>query len=137
MKQFIVLIATIPILLTLVLNFGQITLNSSKEKKVNELVYTSVQLAKQEGCFTAKNIKNLKTEISKIMKIDEDRIEIEADQTPRYRVNEYNENELISYRVIVPVDKIVAGNKIFGISDSENKGQIIIENAVVSERLRP
>ena len=137
MKDFIVLLAILPILLALILNHGLINKNSMDEQDVREYVYSAVQIAKQDGYFTDANVDALKAKIAERMNLDEDEIVIIADSVPKYRVNEFNESELIHYRIEVPVKKVVAGNRLFNISDVENQKIIVIENEVASERLAP
>lgn len=137
MKQIIVMMGILPILIAFSMNQFVNNQNSIKEMEVRETIYTAVQVAKIEGCFTKTNTDELVEKIAKIMNLDEDEIIIDADSVPRYKTNVYNETELIRYRIVVPVKQIIGGNRMFGISDKDNQGSIVIEDEVSSERLRP
>jgi hypothetical protein len=119
------------------MNYTLNTRNTILEQDVREYVYAAKEDAKHDGCFTTANVNELKHKIATRMNLDEDEVLITADSVPKYRVNEFNENELIHYRVEVPVKQVIAGNRLFNISDAENKKNIVIENDVASERLAP
>ena len=133
MKDFIVLCAILPILLVLILAHGLIVKNTAIEQDVREYVYSSVQAAKQDGRFSDENIDNLKEKIAARTGLEEDEVIIEADSVPKYRVNEFNDLELIHYRVEVPIKKIIPVN----ITGVPNRKLLIIEQDVASERLIP
>lgn len=133
MKDFIVLCAILPILLLLVLDHGLINKNTAIEQDIREYVYSSVQIAKQDGCFTDDNIDDLKAKIMARMGLDEAEVIIDADSVPKYRVNEFNDRELMHYRVEVPIKKVIP----LEIPGVVNERLLFIEGEVASERLAP
>jgi len=99
------------------------------------MVYESKEQAKQDGYFTAENISDLKMKISDTFDVGQDEINIITDSIPKYRVNQFDERELIYYKVQVPINRIVAGAGFFGIDEEENKGLYTIESYTASELL--
>lgn len=137
MKQIIVLAAILPLLLIFIAQFTLQEKNAQIKRGIASDVYAAAEQARQDGCFTAANLDRLKKQLASRSGTEESEILIAADEVPKYRVNSYNENERIHYKVEVPIKKAMAGNRYFGISDEENRGIFVIENDVASERLRP
>lgn len=137
MKQVIVLAAILPLLLIFIVQFTLQEKNTQMKMGIANEVYTAAEQARQDGCFTAENISRLRQQVAFRAEVQESDILIVADEVPRYRVNSYNENERIHYRIEVPIARVMAGNRFFGISDEENSGAYVIENNISSERLRP
>lgn len=137
MKQVIVLAAILPLLLVFVVQFTLQEQNAQMKMGLAGDVYAAAEQARQDGCFTAANISRLKAQLASRAGVQESEILIDADEVPKYRVNSYNENERIHYRIEVPIAQAMAGNRFFGIDDEENRGVFVIENDVASERLKP
>ena len=137
MKQIIVLAAILPLLLIFIAQFTVQEKNAQIKMGIANDVYAAAEQARQDGCFTAGNISRLKQQIASRSGTQESEILIAADEVTKYRVNSYNENERIHYKVEVSIKKAMAGNRFFGISDEENRGVFVIENDIASERLRP
>lgn len=137
MKQIIVLAAILPLLLVFIVQFTLQEQNAQIKIGIANDVYAAAEQARQDGCFTAVNISRLKAQLASRAGTEEPEIRIAADGVPKYRVNSYNENERIHYKVEIPIKKAMAGNRFFGIRDEENRGIFVIENDVASERLRP
>lgn len=137
MKQVIVLAAILPLLLVFVVQFTLQEKNAQMKMGITSEVYAAAEQARQDGYFTAANISWLKAQLASRAGTEESEIRITADGVPKYRVNSYDENERIHYKVEVPIKKAMAGNRFFGIRDEENRGIFVIENDVASERLRP
>ena len=100
------------------------------------MVYESKEQAKQDGYFTAENIANLKEGISETFDVAQDEITVITDNIPKYRVNQFDERELIYYKIQVPLKQIVAGAGFFGIDEEDNKGMYTIESYTASELLK-
>ncbi|WP_312648907.1 hypothetical protein [Aminipila sp.] len=66
---------------------------------------------------------------------DEDDITVNVTKVPKYRTETFDDRELINYEVGVKINKKIAANKLFGISDEENQGIYIVHGAVASEKL--
>ncbi|NCB42272.1 MAG: hypothetical protein EOM59_06590 [Clostridia bacterium] len=137
MKQIIVLAAILPLLLIFIVQFTLQEKNTQMQMDIANEIYAAAEQARQDGCFTTEDISRLKQQLALRAGVQESDILIDADEVPKYRVNSYNENERIHYRIEVPMARIMAGNRFFGISDEENKGVYVIENNISSERLRP
>lgn len=137
MKQIIVLAAILPLLLIFIVQFTLQEKNAQMKMDIANDVYAAAEQARQDGCFTEANISRLKQQLVSRMRTQEAKIVVDADEVPKYRVNSYNENERIHYRVEVPITSVMAGNRFFGISDEENRGAFVIENDIASERLMP
>ena len=129
------MMAVLPFLLVFMLQFTVEQVNHHQISRFQQIVNESAQAAKQDGCFTDANISRMKAEIASVFNISPAEIVIEADTTPKYRVNRFDERELIHYRVQVPIKQLVAGASFFGISDSENCGMYTIESYTASELL--
>ena len=136
MKQFIVLMAVLPFMLLFMVQFTVEQQHSSQFLRLQNYVYTAKEQAKQDGYFTQENIELLEDKICDTFDVEKGEIEIEATASARYRINEFDERELINYRVVVPVKNMMSGAGFFGISTEENTGYYVIENEAVSERLK-
>ena len=119
MKQFIVLLAVIPILMFFMLQMGLDQRNSQITTIIQACVYSAKEDAKQEGCFTPEIVEKMKNDISKLTGIDKELIKVEADDEVKYR-NSTGKDRLINYKVYVYVDEIMAAGQIYGIDDKEN-----------------
>lgn len=136
MKQFIVLLSILPIMLIFLLQFTLDQKNSHNIGRFQELVYASKEEAKQQGCFTYEIRSDLVHKISTEFGIAEQDIEFTADATPKYRTNSFDERELIYYKVSVPIEQLMAGNRFYGIPDEENHSKYTIESWAASELLK-
>ena len=134
MKQFIVLIAVLPIMLFFLLQFTLEYKNSKVIGMVQDIVYTAKEEAKQKGYFSQELIEKIKLDISIAADLDPEEIIVEADQIIRYRYSQ-GRDRLIYYRVSVPIKRIMAGNKLFGISDEENNYIYTIDSYTASEKI--
>jgi hypothetical protein len=136
MKQFIVLAAILPILMVFVMQFSLEQKNQNRIAAMQEIVYSAKEQAKQEGCFTPAIKTALAREIAGHFDLEEAAVRIEAESQVKYRKNEFDERELIHYKVSAPIQKIMAGNRLMGISDEDNRGWYTIEGRTASEKLR-
>ena len=136
MKQLIVLMGVLPILLAFLMQYSLDQRNSDNISRLQEYEYQAKEQAKQKGCFTPEIREELIGKIERTFDIDEEDMIIELEEIPKYRTSVFDERELIHYRISVPIDKIMAGNRFFGISDEENRGMYTIESWTASELLR-
>lgn len=134
MKQFIVLSAILPFLLIFVLQYSLEQQNHYRLAFLQQAVYEAKEQAKQDGYFTKENTNMLKKKISEKFQINQNAISIEATSVPKYRVNYFDERELIYYKVEVPIEEVMAGAAFFGIKD--NQAMFRIENYTASERIK-
>ena len=138
MKQLIVLAAVLPLLLVFMMQYTLDQKNQDAISALQQQVYTAKEQARQAGCFTEEIKSQLRSRINTTLGIPEKDIVIAATETPRYRMNTFGETVergMIHYRVSIPLDKLMAGNRMFGIKDEDNKTVYTVEGVAASERL--
>ena len=136
MKQLIVLMGILPILLIFLFQYTLDQKNNDNISRFQECIYQAKEQAKQEGCFTQEIKKEMVDKIEKYFDIKEQDMMIVLEEVPQYRTSVFDQRELIYYKVSVPINKIMAGNHLFGITDEENKGMYTIESWTASELIR-
>lgn len=134
MKQFIVLMAVLPIMLFFMMQMGLDQKNSQITSVIQACVYAAKEEAKQEGCFTEEITRRLKGEISRLTGIAESDISIEADKNVKYRYDS-GENRLIRYKVAVKIYDVMAANEMYGVPDDENSFEYVIDSYTASEKI--
>ncbi len=137
MKQFIVMLAVLPLMLVFLLQFSLEQQNSVKIAAVSDIVYAAKEEAKQAGAFTAEIQAGMKRRISERLGIPESEIVIESGLSEVYRVDSERGRRIISYRVSVPIGSIVAGRSLFGIREEDNRYVYTIRSITASEKLSP
>ena len=119
-------------------------MNSSRIGKLNDLVYTAREEARQEGCFTRDIKARLRAEIADAFDIDPSLVLIEAtgENDVKYRIEDgstYSDAQwkrgLIHYKVSVPIGEVMAGRRLFGIKEEDNTYNYVIESFAASEKL--
>lgn len=142
MKQFIVLVAILPLMLVFFVQFSMDQINSSRAGLLTDMVYAAKEKAKQEGCFTEEIKAELTANICNAFGIDPEDVHIEATETVQYRIMDAGsysagdwERGLIHYKVSVPIGELMAGRRLFGIREEENTYMYVIESYAASERL--
>jgi len=141
MKNLIVLAAVLPFLLIFMMQFTLDQRNSENIGRLQSYVYTAKEEAKQVGCFNDEIEARMRKKIAEDFQISDEEIHAKVTKEVQYRVNQFEEDQdvplrgMIYYRIAVPIEKVIAGNKFFGIEDKENEGQYIIESYTASERL--
>ena len=136
MKQLIVLLGVLPIMLIFLMQYALDQKNNDNITRFQECVYQAKEQAKQEGCFTPEIKKDMIGKIKRDFHIEEGDMVLELESVPQYRISVFDQRELIYYKVSVPLEKLMAGNRLFGIPDSENRGMYTIESWTASELLR-
>jgi len=136
MKQLIVLMGVLPIMLIFLMQYTLDQRNSDNISRLQEYVYQAKEQAKQEGRFTPEIKAELVGKIQDTFGIAASEMVLVLDTIPKYRTGAFDERELIHYKVSVPIEKVMAGNRMLGISDSENQGMYTIESWTASELLR-
>jgi hypothetical protein len=137
MKQLIVLMGVLPILLVFLLQYTLDQKNNDSIGRFQECIYQAKEQAKQKGCFTPEIKEEMIDNIKRNFDIEEKDLMIELEEVPKYRTSVFDQRELIYYKVSVPIEKIMAGNRFFGITDEENSGRYTIESWTASELIRP
>jgi len=142
MKQLIVLSAVLPLMLVFLLQFTLDQRNAYTISQFQEIVYTAREEARQEGCFTRDIEERLKEQVAESFGISREEIQMEATRTVQYRVQSGEgfdpngrQRGMIYYKVTVPIDKLMAGHRLFGIKASDNTGVYTVEGYAASERL--
>lgn len=142
MKQFIVLLAVLPLLLVFFVQFSMDQMTHARIGLFLDYVYTAKEEAKQEGLFTEEITDKLRENISMSFDIKPSDVVIEATETVRYRMMqgcgfeaEDFERGLIYYKVSVPIAEMMAGRRLFGIKKEDNTGYYTIESYTASELL--
>lgn len=138
MKNFIVLAAILPLMLVFLLQFTLDEKNSAAVGRFQEYVYTAKEQAKQEGCFTPEIREKLKRDVAAAFHISEADVQIEAEDKVQYRTDRFTgsgKRGLIHYKISVPLNQLMAGRRMFGIKEEDNRGMYTIESDTASERL--
>ena len=134
MKQFIVLLAILPIMLLFMMQFSLEQQKSAKAALITDIVYEAKEEAKQQGGF---DIDALREELSEKLGLDPSDIYIEAPGVRSVkRIEKDGSRGVIKYTVIVPIGETVAGRKYLGISDERVYGYKI-ESSCPSEYIGP
>lgn len=132
MKQFIVLIAVLPILLLFLAQFSLEQRNALRTALITDIVYEAKEEAKQQGGFDAEALKN---ELASKIGVDPSEIVVEAPPVHSVlRIEKDGSRGIIRYRVVVPMGEIRAGKKYLGIKDGKSYGYKI-ESSAPSEYL--
>ena len=142
MKQFIVLLATVPLLLIFMVQFSMDQAYSAKVTVINDCVYTAKEQAKQQGCFTSEILDELRTNLSMRLDISVSEIIVDpiTDVAPsvKYRLSSDTETweaSLIRYKFYVKVGDVLAGRSLLR-SDAKEY-YYVAEGQTTSERLAP
>ena len=134
MKQFIVLMAVLPILLMFLLQFTLEQKNSLAIAKIQDLIYSSKEEAKQEGYFSAEIRERLKYNIGQAIGVQPEEIVVASEDSIKLRYD-VGEERLIYYRVEVPIEGVMAGSRLLGISEEENRYVYVIDSYTASEKI--
>ena len=142
MKQFLVLLAVLPLMLIFLLQFSIDRMNHARTGLLSDCVYIAKEQARAKGCFTREISEELKGRISEVLEIDSDSVLVEATREPQYRVqgNGYAgdgvaSRGLIYYKVSVPMGQIMAAPRLFGIREEDNQLLFTLEGWTASELL--
>lgn len=135
MKSFIVGTAVFLIMIFFVLQWSIEQQGHYKRTALINIVTQHAQQARMEGYFTEDIKTSMREKISDKLHIQQDEIVMEVTDTPKYRTEVFNENEMISYKVSVPMGQIVAMAGLWGLDEDSNSYWYPIEGKVSSERL--
>ena len=132
MKQFIVLLAVLPIMMIFLAQITTTEVTGEKEAFIQNVVYAAKEQARLEGAFTEEIQADIVSKISEGLSIPETDITVEADTDVKYR---YSSDRIIKYKVSVVLRDVIAGGKLLGISEKENAVVYVIESYTVSEKI--
>lgn len=134
MKQFIVLLAVLPVLMVFVLQLPMEQKHSQTVARIQDAVYTAKEEAKQEGYFSEEIKDRLRSRLSRVTGAKPSEILIRCDPGIKTRYGK-GTDRLICYRVEVPVRHVMAAPAFFGMSGKENSIRYVIDSYTASERL--
>jgi len=123
MKQFLVLLAVLPMMLVFLLQFILLQQLNMKIDLMTDIVYEAKETAKQQGGFDTDALRN---KLSEKLGVDAGDILIEAPGLYTVkRVKGDGSRGIIEYKVTVPMGKVNAGVKYFGLDESARYGYCI------------
>ena len=134
MKQFIVLMAVLPVMMIFFLQFTADQRHGRIAGEIQEIVYSAKEAAKQEGYFSPENRRRLKEDLGKAAGVDPDEILIESDDRIKTRFG-VGEERLIYFTVSIPIRGVMAASPILGLTEEENGYRFVIDSYTASERI--
>lgn len=142
MKQFLVLVAVLPIVLIIMVEFSLNTMINTKVDAINDIVYTFKEQAKQDGTF-ADVQDDIKKEISRVTGISENEIIVDGDVSGdlKYRVNQLPQDadedwlrdKFLHYVVKVPIKEM---RSIGTLLHKNSPDYYVIDSYTASEKLK-
>lgn len=122
MKNFITGAAILILLLVFPLQNAQDLINQNRINKFSSIVYIAIQTARTDGYFKSDNIDRLKADlIAAFPDLSVSDIYINVTTAPKYRTDAFDKREAIHYDIRIPVKRVLASPRFFGISDNENQ----------------
>jgi len=137
MKDFIIGTTIFLLLMFFPLQWVANQVNHYKIQTVNNIVHSAAQKARIDGCFNEENINEMRMKIANALSVSADQIRIDVTTTPKYRFDQFQANEMIHYEIGVPIEKVIAMHRFFGIAETENQFEYVVKGEVASERLVP
>ncbi len=134
MEKFIALCICLPLLVVFIPQYGLQTKNNVTISRSEVIIDSAKEQAKQEGYFTTDMIDQMEIAFED-MGVDTSKLVINVTTTPKYRVNSYDEREMIDYEIGIPIEKKIAANGYFNISDEDNKAIYYFKGSFASERV--
>jgi len=125
LKQFIVLTAVLPILMAFVMQVAYDQKNNRAISIIHDMVYVAKEQAKEEGSFSWEIQERLRRNLSNVLKIPASEISIFC----------RDEDDILFYRVEVPIKDVMAGSKLFGIANKDNQYKYVIDSYTKSRAL--
>jgi hypothetical protein len=123
MKQFIVLLAALPLMLGLLMQIGLAQGNFALTVRAESIVRDCREYAADAGGFSDALRAEMATRIADATGASPGDISVNADETP-------DADGVIRYRVEIPIRRLVAAPALFGIAPHENSGNYVIEGTV-------
>jgi len=142
MKQFLVLVAVLPIMLIIMVEFSLNTIVNTKVEAVDDIVYTYKEKARQDGTF-AYVINDMKEEIAKVVNVNVSEIKTDGTyiySTPIYRLQSMSgvssgseDSYFIHYVVKVPIKEMKSLGSL--LKTNSDRYYYTIDSYLASERL--
>ncbi|MCR5481457.1 MAG: hypothetical protein K6F52_01490 [Clostridia bacterium] len=133
MKQFMVLMAVLPLLMVFILQMTYDQRVTAQISAVQEIVYSAKEDARLAGAFTPDIQARMRSEIAKALAIEESEVILECDSDIKKR-DGFSENRMIRYKVKVPLHDVMAGGALLGVEE-ENEAGFVIDSFTASEKL--
>jgi hypothetical protein len=124
MKQFIVLLAVLPLMLGMLMQIGLAQSNFSKIMRIEQIVEDYRYEASEAGGFTAEMRLAMTYKLARASGAGAGEVYLYLDPPRPAGFGD------IHYSIGVPTGKLVAANKLFGIKDRDNDGYYRIEGSV-------
>jgi hypothetical protein len=138
MKDYLILCFLIPLLLYFPIQFTVNQINHNRMSTVQNIVHNAAKRASLDGYFTNTNINKMKAElVAAFPSINPAEMVIVVTQTPKYNQNAFDQREMISYDVEIPIDQILAMPGYFGVSSADNKFMYPVKSEIPSEVSMP
>lgn len=137
MTEIIALCASVIMLMFFPLQYTNEQVNYHHISEARDRIEESVEVAKQEGCFTSTNQNALKTDLAALLDVDESKIQLQVPGSPVYRGTTYANSGIIEYKITFPVENYLAMNEMWGIDDADNILYYPVKGRVASERINP
>ncbi|MDR1292130.1 MAG: hypothetical protein LBJ91_01860 [Clostridiales Family XIII bacterium] len=123
MKQFIVLLATLPLVLGLLMQIGLAQGNFALTVRAESIVRDCREYAADAGGFSDAIREEMAERLAEATGTPPTGIYITADETP-------DADGVVRYRVEIPIRRLVAAPTLFGIATHENSGNYVIEGMI-------
>lgn len=132
MKDLISLCAVFLLLMTFPIQYALNTKNHYSISLMQKHVNNAKELSRLEGYFTDQIMSDLKSAIADDFDIEEEDVVVLATPISERK----SRGELMHYRVSVPINRIIASNVFWGITEDENRGEYTIDSYAVSEWIK-
>jgi hypothetical protein len=119
MKQIIVLAAILPLLMAFVMQYSLEQSRHHMTLEAEESIRYACSEAEELGGFTPEISSRLRTELAGKLGISADSIGLDLDEP--------ESAEPITYKIVIPIGKIISANKLFGIKDADNRMRLLYE----------
>lgn len=110
-------------------------INHEKIVAFDSIVDKYAQASRINGCFTTNDVNNMKKELAQALYLNQSDITFTGNMTPKYRTNQFNQAQMIHFKVTVPIKKLLAFEIYWGVSDNQNQANYVDDGAVPSELL--
>lgn len=132
MKQFIVLIAILPILLLFMTQIAYEQKNINKINLIQSIIYSAKEDAKQAGYFSQQHLDQVTQELLLIPGVEQ--VKITSNQELPQKRYSLGSNRFIDYRIELVMTDIMAGGGTL-IDKENNKYTYVLEGYTASEFL--
>jgi hypothetical protein len=134
MKQFIVLLAVLPIMLLFMMQIAYEQKNISNINHIQAIVYSAKEDAKQAGYFSQPHKDQISQELLALPGVEEVTVTSSQD-SPQERYS-LGSNRFIDYRIELVLTNVMAGGGTI-IEKEKNRYTYVLEGYTASEFLQP